>query len=180
MWELDYKESWAQKNWCSWSVVLEKTLESPFGLQGDPSIYPKRDQFWVFIGGTDVEAETPIFWPPDAKGWLIGKYPDAGKDWGQEEKGTTENETVGWHHWLDEHGLGELWELVIYIEAWCAAVHGVARSQTRLRDWAELRAPGRVDCRVGKGRVKDYLGASYVAKMYRNTQNLRIKTCQMV
>ena len=97
MWELDYKESWAPKNWCFWTVVLEKTLESPLEIQ---PVNPKGDKPWVFIGRTDVEADTPILWLPDAKGWLIWKDPDAGKDWGQEEKGTTEDEIVGWHHRL--------------------------------------------------------------------------------
>ena len=98
MWELDYKESWALKNWCFWTVMLEKTLESPLDCKEIQPILPKGDQSWVFIGRTDVEAETPILWPPLVKSWLIGKDPDAGKDWGQEEKGTTE-EMVGWHHW---------------------------------------------------------------------------------
>jgi len=106
MWELDYKESWAQKDWCSWTVVLEKTLESPLDCKEIQLVHPKGDQSWVLIGRTDVEAETPILWPPDAKSWLIGKDLDAGKDWGQEEKGTTEDEMVGWHHRLDGHGLG--------------------------------------------------------------------------
>ena len=97
MWELDYKESWVPKNWCFWTVVLEKTLEGPLDCKDIQPVLPK-DQSWVFIGRTDVEAETPIIWPPDAKSWLIGKDPDAGKDWGQEEKGTTEDEMVGWHH----------------------------------------------------------------------------------
>ena len=107
MWELDYKESWAQKNWCFWTVVLEKTLESLLDCKGTQPVHPKGDQSWVFIGRTDVEAETPILWPPDAKSWLIEKDPDAGKDWGQEEKGMTEDERVGWHHrrwtwvWVD-------------------------------------------------------------------------------
>ena len=98
MWELDYKEGWEQKNWCFWTVVLEKTLESPLDCKEILPVHPKGDQSWVFIGRTDVEAETPILWPHDAESWLIWKDPDAGKDWGQEEKGTTEDEMVGWHH----------------------------------------------------------------------------------
>ena len=98
MWELDYKESWAQKNWCFWTVVLEKTLESPLDYKEIQPVHPKGDQSWVFIGGTDVEAETPILWPPDVESWLIWKDPDARQDWGQEEKGMTEDEMVGWHH----------------------------------------------------------------------------------
>ena len=95
MWELDYKESWAPKNGCFWTVVLEKTLESPLDCKESQPVHSKADQSWVFIGRTDAEAETPILWPPDAKGWLILKDPDAGKDWGQEEKGTIEDEMVG-------------------------------------------------------------------------------------
>ena len=106
MWVLDYKESWVLKNWCSWTVVLEKTLESPLDCKEIQPVHPKGDQSWVFIGRTDVEAETPVLWQPDAKSWLIWKDPDAGKDWGQEEKGMTEDEMVGWHHWLDGHGFG--------------------------------------------------------------------------
>ena len=106
MWELDYKESWAQKNWCFWTVLLEKTLESPLDCKEIQPVHPKGDQSWVFIRRTDVEAETPILWPPDAKSWLIWKDPDAGKDWGQEEKGITEDEMVGWHHWLNGHEFG--------------------------------------------------------------------------
>ena len=106
MWEIDYKESWALKNWCFWTVVLEKTLESPLDCKEIQPVHPKRDQSWVFIGRTDVEAETPILWPPDAKSCLIWEDPDAGKDWGQEEKGTTEDELVEWHHRLNGHGFG--------------------------------------------------------------------------
>ena len=106
MWELDHKESWALKNWCFWTVVLEKTLESPLHCKEIQTVHPKGDQSWVFIGRTDAKAEAPILWPPDAKSWLIGEDPDAGKDWGQEEKGTTEDEMVGWHHRLDGHGFG--------------------------------------------------------------------------
>ena len=106
MWELDYKESWAQKNWCFWTLVLEKTLKSPLDCKQIQLVHPKGDQSWVFIGRTDVEAETPTLWPPDAKSWLIGKDPDAGNDWGQEEKGTTEEEMAGWHHRLDGHEFG--------------------------------------------------------------------------
>ena len=103
MWKLDYKESWAQKNWCFWTVVLEKTLESPLDCKEIQLVHPKGDQSWTFIGRTDVEAETPILWPPDAKSKLIWKDPDAGKDWGQEEKGMTKDEMVGWHHRLNGH-----------------------------------------------------------------------------
>ena len=103
MWELDCEESWAQKNWCFWTVVLEKTLESPLDYKEIQPAYPKGDPSWVFIGRTDVEAETPILWPPHSKSWLIGKDPDAGRHWGQEEKGMTEDEMAGWHHWLDGH-----------------------------------------------------------------------------
>ena len=100
MWELDYKESWALKNWCFWTVVLEKTLESPLDRKEIQPVHSKGNQSWIFIGRTDVEAETPILWPLDAKNWFIGKDPDAGKDWRWEKKGMTEDEMVGWHHWL--------------------------------------------------------------------------------
>ena len=101
--ELGCEESWALKNWCFWSVVLEKALESPLDCKEIQPVHPKGDQSWVFIGRTDAEAKTPILWPPHAKSWLIGKDPDAGRDWGQEEKGTTEDGVAGWHHQLDGH-----------------------------------------------------------------------------
>ena len=103
MWELDYKEHRALKNWCVWTVVLEKTLESPLDCKEIQPVHSKGDQSWVVIGRTDAEAETPILWPPDVKSWLIGKDPDAGKDWRQVEKGMTEDEMVGWHHWVEGH-----------------------------------------------------------------------------
>ena len=103
MWELDYKESWAPKNWCFWTVVLEKTLKSPSDCKETQLVHPKENQSWIFIGRTDAEAEAPILWPPDAKNWLIGKHPDAGKDWRWEEQGMTEDEIVGWHHRLNGH-----------------------------------------------------------------------------
>ena len=102
MWELDHKESWAPENWCFWTVVLKKTLESPLDCKEIQPVNPKGSQPWMFIGRTDAEAEAPVLWPPDAKSWLIGKAPDAGKDWKQ-EKGMTEDEMVGWHHWLNGH-----------------------------------------------------------------------------
>ena len=101
MWELDHKESWKPKNWCFWNVVLEKTLESPLDYKEIQPVHLKEDQSWVFFGRNDAKAETPKLWPPDWKSWFIWKDPDAGKDWRQEEKGTTEDEMAGWHHWLD-------------------------------------------------------------------------------
>ena len=106
MWELDYKESWVPKNWYFWTVLLEKTLESSLDCKEIQPVHPEGDQSWVFIGRTDAEAETPILWPSDVKNWPIGKDPAAGKAWRQEEKGMTEDEMVGWHHWLDGH---EIW-----------------------------------------------------------------------
>ena len=94
---------WVPKNWCFWTVVLEKTLESPLDCKEIQPVHPNGDKSWVFIGRTDVEAETPVLWPPHAKSWLIGNIPDAGRDWGQEEKGMTEDEMAGWDHWLDGH-----------------------------------------------------------------------------
>ena len=112
-------------------LVLEKIPESPLDCKEIQLVRPKGNQSWLSIWRTDVEAETAILWPPDTKSGLIWKDPDAGRDWGQEEKGTTEDETVGWHHWLNGYGFG-------WILAWCAAVHGVAKSWTRLSDWTEL------------------------------------------
>ena len=106
MWKLDCEESWVPKNWCFWTVVLEKTLESPLDCKEIQPVHPKGDQYWVFIGRTDADAETPILWPPVVKSWLIGKDPDAGRDWGQEEKGTTEDEMARWHHRPDAHEFG--------------------------------------------------------------------------
>ena len=103
MWELDHKESWAPKNWCFWTVLLEKTLESPMDWEEIQPVNPKGNQSWIFIGRTDAEVETPVLWPPYVKNWLIWKDPDAGKDWRSKEKGMTEDEMAGWHHWLYGH-----------------------------------------------------------------------------
>ena len=106
MWELDYKEGWVLKNWCFWTVVLEKTLESPLDCKEIQPVHPRRDQSWVFIGRTDIETETPILWSPDLKSWLFGKDPAAGKDWGREEKRTMADEMAGWHCRLGGHDFG--------------------------------------------------------------------------
>ena len=133
------QESWVLKNWCFWTVMLEKTLENPLDCKEIQPVHPKGDQSWVFIGSTDVEAKTPILWPPDTKHWLIWKDPDAGKDWGQEEKGMTEDEIVGWHHWLNGHGFGltsgSWWWTGRPGMLWFT---GSQRVWTRLSDWTEL------------------------------------------
>ena len=143
MWELDSEESWAPKNWCFWTVVLENTLESPLDCKEIQTAHPKGVQSWLFIGRTDVEAETPILWPPDVKDWLIWRNPDAGKDWGQEEKEMTECEMFGWHRWLNGMGLCGLWELVMDREVWHSVVHDVAK-RTRLNYWTEQKKKWKV------------------------------------
>ena len=140
MWELDHKESWVLKNWCFWTVVLEETLESPLDCREIQPVHPKGNQCWIFIERTDAEAETPIVWPPDVEGWFIWKDPDAGKDWQQEKKGTTQDEMVGWHHQLDGHdfeqvpGVGDGQGALACCSPW-----GCKESDTTERlNWTEL------------------------------------------
>ena len=154
MWELDYKESWAQRNWCFWTVMLEKTLESPLDCKEIEPVNLKGNQSWVFIGRTDAKAETLILWPPDAKNWFIWKDADAGKDWRQEEKGTKEDEMVGWHHWLDGHefeqapGVGEGQGNLSYCSPWSRKE---LTHWKRLWCWEEFRAGGEGDDRGWDG-----------------------------
>jgi len=138
MWELDHKESWVLKNWCFWIVVLDKTLESPLDCKEIQPVHLKGNQSWIFIGRTDVEAEIPILWPPDANNWFIWKDPDAGKDWRWEEKGMTEDEMVGWYHWLAGRefkqalGIGDGQGSLACCSPWGC------RSRIRLSDWTEV------------------------------------------
>ena len=135
MWELDHTEGWALKNWCFWIVVLEKTLESPLECKEIQSINLKGNHPWIFIGRTDVETKAPILWPPKGKSRLIRKDPDAGKNWGQEEKEATADVMVEWHHWLKGMRLSQLLEIVKDRKTWHEAVHEVTKSQTGLSDW---------------------------------------------
>ena len=146
MWELDYKERWALKNWCFWSVVLEKTLERPLNCKEIQSIHPKGNQSWLFIERTDAEVETPIVWPPDGRTDFTERDPDAGKDWRQEEKGTTEDEMVGWHHQLNGHefeqapGVGDGQGGLACYSPW-----GHKESDmTEWLNWNELRPPKQI------------------------------------
>ena len=161
MWELDYEESWVLKNWCFWTVVLEKTLESSLDCKEIQPVYPKGDQSWVFIGRTDAEAETPILCSPDAKSWLIRKDPDAGRDWGQEEKGTTEDKMAGWHHWLDGHefewipGVGDGQGGLAHYNSWG---HKESEMTERL-NWPELNV--NFDATKGRNILKHYYWCGY-------------------
>ena len=132
-WELNHKDGWALNNWYFWTVVLEKTFKSPLDRKEIKPANPKGNQLSILIGRMNAEAEAPILWPPDANSQLFGKDPDAGKDWGQEEK-VTEDEMVGWHYRLNGHDFNKLWEIVKDGEVWCAAVHGVTKRRTQLSD----------------------------------------------
>ena len=141
MWELDCEENWAPNNWCFWTVVLEKTLESPWDCKRIQPVHPKGKQSWIVIGRTDAETETQILWPPDVKSWVIGKDPDAGKDWGQEEKGTTEDEMVGWHHLVNGHEFG--WTPAVGDGqgglAYCSSWGRKESDTTEWLNWTELK-----------------------------------------
>ena len=136
MWELDCEEGWVPKNWCFWTVVLEKTLESPLDCKEIQPVHCEGDQPWDFFGRNDAKAETPVLWLPHAKSWLIGKDSDAGRDWGQ-EKGMTEDEMAGWHHWLDGHESGWTSGVGDGQGGLGTAIHGVAKSRTWLSDWTD-------------------------------------------
>ena len=142
MWELNYKESWAPKNWWFWTMVLQRTLESTLDCKEIQPVDPRGNQSWIFIGSTNAERETPILWPPDEKNWLIRKDPDAGKDWRQEEKGATEDEMVGWHHQLDGPkfgqalGVGDGQESLVCCSPWDRK----ESDMTEWLNWTECRA----------------------------------------
>ena len=170
MWELDYKKSWVPKNWCFWTVVLEKTLENALDCKEIQPVHPIGDQPWVFFGRTDVEAETPILWSPDAKSWLIGKDPDAGKDWGRGRRG---RQMIRWLNgitnskewvWVDSGS----W--VMNRDTWHAMVHGVTKSRTWLSDYTELNL----------GIDSSYLCECRKKETYRNKYEARDEPCSVV
>ena len=140
MWEWDCEEGWAPKNWCFWTVVLEKTLESPLDCKEIRPVHSQGDQPWDFFGRNDAKAETPVLWPPHAKSWLIGKDSDTGRDWRQEEKGTKEDEMAGWHHWLDGHESG--WTLCVSDGqgglVWCDSWGHKESNTTEQLNWTKL------------------------------------------
>jgi len=150
----NFLTSWierALKNWCFWTVVLEKTLESPLDCKESQPVHSKGDQSWVFFGCNDAKTETPVLWPSHEKSWFIGKDSNAGKDWGQQEKGTTEDEMAGWHLWL---WVGVNWDVVMDREDWRAAIHGVAELEKIVRlNWIELNWPGEWEMAEGIGLI---------------------------
>ena len=154
IWEVDYKESWAPKNWCFWTVVLEKTLESPLDCKKMKPVNTRGNQPWIFIGRTDAEAEAPTLWPPDVKSQLTGNNPDAGKDWGQEEKRTTENEMVGWHHWFN----GREFEQLLPLYEW---MNEVAQSCLTLCDPMDHSLPGSCVQGIYQARILEWVAISF-------------------
>ena len=157
MWEFDCEENWVLKNWCFWTVVLEKTLESPLDCKEIQPVHSKGDQSWVFIGRTDAKAEAPILWPPHRKGWLIGKDLDAGKDWGQEEKGMTEDEMAGWHHQLNGHEFE--WTLEVGGgQVGLACCDSWARKESDTTEWLNWTEPNGLVIR--KTKVKKLFSVS--------------------
>ena len=175
LWELDYKDSWELKNWCFWTVVLEKTLERPLDCKEIQPVHPKGNQFWIFIERNDVEAETPILWPPDAKNWLIWKDPDAGKDWGWEEKGMTEDEMVGWHYWLNRHEFG--YALGVHDRQGCLACCSPWGSKesdmTEQLNWTDVRLSSMCSWEI---QVNFLIGLTYETKIFQGERNQTVCT----
>ena len=172
MWELNNKKGWSPKNWFFQTVILEKILESPLDSKEIKPVNSKENQTWIVIGSTDAEAETLILWPPDEKNWLIWKDPDVGKGWGQEEKWVTEDEMIGWHHQLSGHEFEQTQEVVRNREAWHAPVHGVAKSQTWLSNWTELRLSGSSVHEILQARTLEWV-VSFVSNVWNRTVKMK-------